>query len=111
MTGSDKMEEPAKKWETAALEKRQTQFDKVVLQIHDRLDKILQSQVTSQQLEDRFKSLTESYEEKLKNQKELFDAQINILTIKFGSLNGLMKLIATTIIVALVAQIIAFFVH
>lgn len=66
------MEEPAKNWQIAAVEKRLDMQEQLSRNIDSKLDRILEKQITSQHLEDR-----------LKSQRLAFEASIREIQLKY----------------------------
>lgn len=105
---SANMEEGAKNWQVVAVEKRQDQAEKFQSRIEDKLDKILERQITAQQFEDRIASITNTFNDKIKAQEEYTKNQVKEVHLKYGPVVDNLKWATRGIVLLALTQLVAF---
>lgn len=108
---ADKMEEPAKNWQISVLEKRLDQNDKYFGRFEDKIDKILEKQITGAQFEDRITSLSNTLNDRITAQEDFTKSQIKEVHLKYGPVADNLKWATRGILLLGAAQLLAFVIN
>lgn len=100
-------ESEAKVWQVEALKSRADTQDKLLDRIETRVSEVAKDQVTNQQLEERLRSISNSYEDKLGAKSLKHDADIREINLKYGPLADNYKWVTRLIVGLVIAQLIA----
>jgi hypothetical protein len=104
---SDKAEEGAKVWQVDSVKERQVAQERVIERLDARISDYAKNQVTTPQLEERLRSVTSSFEDKLSAKGQKHDADIREINLKYGPLADNYKWITRGVLMLIIAQLIA----
>lgn len=102
-------EEIAKNWQVEAVKERQVAQERIIERLDTRISDYAKDQVTTPQLEERMRSLANSYEEKMAAYKQHHEADIREVHLKYGPLADNYKWITRGLLMLILAQVVALF--